>query len=43
MPILRISQHPGSGPNRHQIGVNAEIPGFQPLSFSREIEFGLSP
>ena len=43
MPTLRISQQPGSGPNRHQIAVNAEIPGFQPLSFSREIEFALSP
>ncbi len=43
MPTLRIIQQPGSGPNRHQIAVNAEIPGFQPLSFSREIEFALSP
>src|SRR5271156_5315129 len=44
MPTLRISQQPGSGLNRHQIAVEAEeIPGFQPLSFSREIEFALSP
>jgi tetratricopeptide (TPR) repeat protein len=43
MAVLRISQQPGSGPNRRQIAVNAEIPGFQPLSFSREIEFALSP
>ena len=43
MAILRISQQPGSGPNRLQIAVNAEIPGFQALSFTREIEFELSP
>src|SRR5271155_3646119 len=43
MAILRISQQPGSGPNKHQIAVNAEIPGFQPPSFAREIEFVLSP
>src|SRR5271166_3561811 len=43
MATLRISQQPGSGPDRHHIAVNAEIPGFQPLSFSREIEFALSP
>jgi tetratricopeptide (TPR) repeat protein len=43
MAILRISQQPGSGPNKHQIAVYAEIPGFQPPSFSREIEFALSP
>jgi hypothetical protein len=44
MTTLRISQQPGAGPNKHQIAVNAEnIPGFQNLSFSREIEFALSP
>ncbi len=43
MAVLRISQQPGSGLDKHQIAVNAEIPGFQPLSFSREIEFALSP
>jgi len=43
MAILRISQQPGSGPNKHQIVVSAEIPGFQSPSFSREIEFALSP
>ncbi len=43
MAILRISQQPGSRPNRHHIAVDAEVPGFQPLSFSREIEFALSP
>jgi hypothetical protein len=41
MPILRISQQPGSAPNTHRIA-DAKIPGFQPLSFSREIEFALS-
>jgi hypothetical protein len=43
MPILRIDQQPGSGPGKHRIAVNAEVPGLQPLSFSREIEFALSP
>jgi tetratricopeptide (TPR) repeat protein len=44
MPTLRISQQPGSGPGKHQIAVSAEnIPGIQNLSFSREIEFALSP
>jgi CHAT domain len=43
MPTLRIDQQPGSGPGRHRIAVKAEIPGVQPLSFSREIEFALSP
>ena len=43
MPILRIDQQPGSGPGRHRIAVNAELPGVQALSFSREIEFALSP
>jgi hypothetical protein len=43
MPTLRINQQPGSGPGKHQIAVNAELPGLQPLSFSREIEFALSP
>jgi len=44
MPILRISQQPGSGPNRHQITVEAEeVPGFQRSRISREIQFALSP
>src|SRR5258708_2547315 len=43
MPTLRIAQQPGARPDRHQIAVNAEIPGLHPLSFSREIEFALSP
>jgi CHAT domain len=43
MAILRISQQRGSGPNRHHIAVEAEVPGVQRLSFSREIEFALSP
>jgi tetratricopeptide (TPR) repeat protein len=43
MATLRINQQPGSAENRHQIAVEAEIPGFQRLSFSREIEFALSP
>ena len=44
MPTLRISQQPGSGANKHQISVTAEnLPGVQNLSFSREIEFALSP
>ena len=43
MAILSISQQPGSGPNRHQIAVEAEVPGLQRLSFNREIEFALSP
>jgi hypothetical protein len=43
MPTLRIDQQPGSGPGKHRIAVNAELPGVQALSFSREIEFALSP
>jgi hypothetical protein len=43
MAILRISQQPGAGPNRHQIAVQSEVPGFQALNFSRDIEFALSP
>ncbi len=46
MATLRISQQPGSGPNKHQIAVEAEIPeipGLQRLSVQREIEFALSP
>jgi hypothetical protein len=43
MPTLRISQQPGAGPDKHQISVEADIPGFQRLSFSREIEFVLTP
>jgi hypothetical protein len=42
MPTLRIDQQPGSGAGIHRIAVNAEVPGLQPLSFSREIEFALS-
>ena len=42
VPTLRINQQPGSGPGKHEIAVDAELPGFQPLSFSREIEFALS-
>ncbi len=42
MAVLRISQQPGSGPNKHRIHVEAEIPGLLPPSFSREIEFALS-
>jgi tetratricopeptide (TPR) repeat protein len=44
MPTLRIDQQPGSGPGKHWIAVAApDLPGVQPLSFSREIEFALSP
>jgi hypothetical protein len=43
MPTLRIAQQPGSGSGKHQIAVKAELPGLEPLSFSREIEFALSP
>jgi hypothetical protein len=43
MPTLRIDQQPGSGPGKHRIAVNAELPGVQALGFSREIEFALSP
>ena len=43
MPTLRIDQQRGSGPGKHRIAVNAELPGLQTLSFSREIEFALSP
>jgi hypothetical protein len=43
MPTLRIDQQPGSGPGKHRIEVNADLPGVQALSFSRGIEFALSP
>jgi tetratricopeptide (TPR) repeat protein len=43
MPTLRIIQQPGSGPNKHQVAVEAEVPGFLRSNFSREIEFALSP
>ena len=43
MSVLRINQHPGGAPNRYRIDVSAEIPRFQPPSFSRDIEFALSP
>jgi tetratricopeptide (TPR) repeat protein len=41
--VLRISQHPTGTPNRYRVDVSAEVPGFQPPSFSRDIEFVLSP
>lgn len=44
MPILRINQQPGSAPNHYRIDVSAvDVPGFQPPSFSRPIEFVMSP
>jgi tetratricopeptide (TPR) repeat protein len=43
MPTLRISQQPGSGPNKHRIDVEADVPGFQRFTFTREIEFALTP
>ena len=44
MPILRVNQQPGTAPNLYRIEVSAsEIPGFQPPSFSREIQFVVSP
>jgi tetratricopeptide (TPR) repeat protein len=44
MPILRVNQQPGTAPNLYRIEVSAsEILGFQPPSFSGEIEFAVSP
>ncbi len=43
MPVLRINQHPTGTPNRYRVDVSAEVPNFQPPSFSRDIEFVLSP
>jgi tetratricopeptide (TPR) repeat protein len=43
MPTLQINQQAGSAPGKHRIAVNADLPGLQALSFSREIEFELSP
>ena len=43
MSILRINQHPTGAPNRYRVDVSAEVPNFQPPSFSRDIEFVLSP
>ena len=43
MPVLRINQHPTGVPNRYRVDVSAEIPHFQPPSFSRDIEFVLTP
>jgi tetratricopeptide (TPR) repeat protein len=43
VPILRVNQHPGCAANHYRIDVSAaEVPGFQPPSFSRDIEFALS-
>lgn len=44
VPILRINQQPGGTPNRYRIDVSAgDLPGFQPLNFTTEVEFSLSP
>jgi hypothetical protein len=44
VPILRINQQAGGVANRYRIAVSAvDVPGFQPSSFSRSIEFALSP
>jgi hypothetical protein len=43
VPVLRINQHPTGTPNRYRIDVSAEVPHFQPPSFSRDIEFVLPP
>jgi len=43
VPVLRINQHPTGTPNRYRVDVSAEVPNFQPPSFSRDIEFVLSP
>lgn len=44
MPILRINQQPGGAPNHYRIDVTASnIPGVQPLNFSTDIEFELTP
>ncbi len=42
MTLLRITQQPGAGPGRHRVFVEAQVPGLQALSFSREIEFALT-
>ena len=44
MPTLRINQQPGSGENRYRIELSAQdVPGFQPDTVDRDIEFVLSP
>jgi hypothetical protein len=44
VPTLSINQQPGDAPNRYRIEVRAtEVPRSPPQSFSRTIEFVLSP
>jgi tetratricopeptide (TPR) repeat protein len=44
VPLLRINQQPGGAPNRFRIDVEATgIPGRSKDTFSREIEFELTP
>jgi tetratricopeptide (TPR) repeat protein len=44
VPILRINQQSGAAPNTYLIDVEAvDVPNFQPSSFSRPIQFVMSP
>ena len=43
MPVLSITQHPTSTEHRYRIDVRAsDIPGLQPPSYSREIDFAVT-
>ena len=44
MPVLQITQQPGTAPNHYRISVRAaEIPGLAALSFDADMEFELKP
>jgi tetratricopeptide (TPR) repeat protein len=43
LPILHINQNPANGAGRYRIDVTGQIPDRAVMSFSREIEFALTP